>query len=142
MNDQYKNMYIVDYFEDRGNSCPECDYVAENFGPTTSDVWLNCNIGIYQWQAYMFAITDGLIEADTDAMQLIINDLVELHACVDESERGRLCPVFDDSPQTSSVAWVFDWISHINNKHGGPYSDVSGQIADLIRLHIGVNPYQ
>jgi len=138
--EEYKDMIIEDFFAAKGIDCAE-SHEACSYGTTTMDVWENLPIGEYVIHALFFAVQDGLILEDPIMCQNIVNNLIVLHSCVSESERGIFCDLFDDSPQESSVLWCMDWINHITEKHGGRNSAVSLQIANIVRNSVGVNPY-
>lgn len=108
---------------------------------TTTEAWEQNQIGSFQVVGWRDAVTDGLLELDEAAIQLVVDQIVDLHACLSESELGAHCPVFVDAPQESNFAWLADWAGHIERKHGGVESSASKQIADIIRVVVGVNPY-
>jgi hypothetical protein len=112
------------------------------FGETTTDMWANCSVAMYQLIGWRDAVNEGLLAQDDSAIQDVVDFIVGVHACIDESELGALCPLFSDTEQEYSFNWLADWVNHIEAKHGGMLSASSAQIAQKIRDVVGVNPYE
>ena len=137
---EVQNMPIRDWLNRQGYGC-EDGSIMLTFGDTTADSWNNCTVGSYQVIGWRDAVIDGLLIEDAAAIQSVVEDIVAIHSCVDESTLGKLCPIFDDSPNENSFAWLLDWAAHIEIQHGGMGTGASSQIADLVRAAVVTNPY-